>query len=193
MSFIAFDPSKACTGWAAWKRGWEKPVYGHAVLGSSYSKTGQTVTKLRAVIIDIFSTVLRFDVIFQEAPINHLMKKGTSPENVRIALGLCSTIEGVGFELGCQIFEYKPDDWRPGFCGREENQLIKREAKRAGHSATDPLKAAVREKCRQLGLIVQKHDESDAIGILTYGLLTSGIQPPWLDNEVLRPALTGAK
>jgi hypothetical protein len=32
-------------------------------------------------------------------------------------------------------------------------------------------------------------DEADAIAILTYALGLSGITPPWLADEVLRPVL----
>ena len=70
--------------------------------------------------------------------------------------------------------------------------MIKRAATRAQKSARDPLKAATMERCRQLGMKPRNDDEADAIGILTYGLLLNGVTPPWIANEVLRPALGGA-
>lgn len=187
MTFLAIDQSKSRTGWAAWQSGWSKPVIGSVCLGSEYTSRGQVFTKLRSTIIDVWKTVCRFDVLFFEEPINHMMKGGTSENAILLSLGMAGCIEGVGYELRCRrVIKLSASSWRPGFCGSDEVQLIKRAAKRAKESARDPLKAASVERCRQLGLRVSNDDEADAVGILTYGILCEGITPPWLTDEVLR-------
>lgn len=192
MSFLALDPSKSNTGWCRWKRGYNAPRYGSTCLGTSFTSRGMTFKKLRILLIDQY-TVDPFDVIFAEAPIAHLMRKNSSTENARLALGFAATIEETADELGIskdRIFEYDPkSQWQPGFCGRDEDNLIRRAAKAAQKSSRDPIKAAVMERCRIYGFSPSNSDEADAIGIMTYGLLSNGITPPWLANETLRAPL----
>lgn len=190
MSYLALDQSKSRTGWSAWQPGWRKPVVGSVQLGSEYTSRGQTFTKLRSTIIELWQTVTKFDHLFFEEPINHMMKGGTSEEAILLSLGMAGCIEGVGYELRCrQVAKFSASSWRPGFCGSDEIQMIKRAAKQAQRSARDPLKAASKERCRQLGIQVSNDDEADSVGLLTYGILISGITPPWLANETLRTPL----
>jgi hypothetical protein len=194
MGFAAFDLSKTSTGWALWQIGWAKPQYGHFQVGSEYTKRGQCCIKLHQELEALHGIVTPFDVIFVEAPINYMMKgknrdgtSKTSAKNIRLTLALAGHLESFAFAVGApEPIEYSPDAWRYGFCGRDEVSLIKREVKDAQRSGRDPLKAAVMARCRVLGLDPKNHDEGDAIGVLTHGLLDSGIQPPWLASEVLR-------
>lgn len=191
-TFTAIDPSKSNTGWAIFNTGWDVPRYGSRCLGSSYTPRGQTLTAMRQLVIDLY-TLEPIDFIFYEAPIAHKKGRNTSLDNIRLALGLSGAIEGVGHELRCRrVDEIEPDEWQTDFCGRDERQLIKREARRAQRSARDPIKAAVMERCRLYGFKPKNCDEADAIGILTCGMLTKGFQPPWIVQEVLRPMLAGA-
>lgn len=194
MSYLALDQSKSRTGWAAWQPGWEKPVFGSVQLGSQYTSRGQTFTKLRSTIIDVWSTVTHFEYLFFEEPINHMMKGGTSEEAILLSLGMAGCIEGVGHELRCRrVMKLSSSSWRPGFCGNDEISMIKRAAKAAQRSARDPLKAASMARCQQLGLKPGNDDEADAIGILTYGILSNGETPAWLRGEVLRQPLEVAR
>lgn len=201
MGFAAFDLSKSSTGWAVWERGWEKPRYGSVQLGSEYTSRGQVFIKLHTVMMDLHTTLTPFEFLFMEAPINHMMvNKGgrstTTADNVRLALGLAAHCESFGHAVGSRrIIEYTPDSWRPDYIGRIESSAAKAEAsraKRAGDSkasARGTLKALTIARCRQLGLNPKNDDEADACGILTYGILSSGVQPPWLNDEVLRTPL----
>ena len=201
MGFAGFDLSKSSTGWCVWEKGWEKPVYGSVQLGSSFTSRGQTFIKLHTVMSDLHATLTPFEFLFMEAPINHMMvNKGgasnTTAENVRVALGLAAHCESFGHAVGSRrILEYTPESWRPSYIGRIESSAAKAEASRAKKagdrkaSARDTLKALTVARCRQLGLNPKNDDEADAIGILTYGILSSGEQPPWLTDEVLRAPL----
>lgn len=51
----------------------------------------------------------------------------------------------------------------------------------------------IQERARQLGFAFKKDDEAAAIGLLTYGLLSRNITPPWIANETLRPILEAAE
>lgn len=187
---FALDQSKSCTGWAAWRPGWELPRYGSVQLGSEYTGDGQTFTKLRALIIDSYQALLNFEYLFYEQVINHRQHVSSNEASVLTLTGLRAVIEGVGFELRCRSVKAVEEIyWRRDFCGSGEIQMIKREAKRAEKSARSPLKAATMERCRQLGMMPRNDNEGDAIGILTYGLLLNGLTPPWIANEVLRSPL----
>lgn len=198
MGYAAFDLSKSSTGWGLWQPGWERPRYGSVQLGSSFTSRGQVFIKLHKVMSDLHTTLTPFEFLFMEAPINHMMvNKGgaskTTAENVRVALGLAAHCESFGHAVGSRrIIEYTPDSWRPDFIGRIESSAAKADARRdklAGNSkasARDTLKTLTIARCRQLGFNPKNDDEADAIGILTYGILSSGEQPPWLNQEVLR-------
>ena len=136
-----------------------------------------------------------FEYLFYEEVISHRAGINNKDAVTLTLTGLRAVIEGVGYELRCRsVKAMSANSWRTDFCGRGETQMIKREARRAQSSARDPLKAAVMERCRQLGMKPQNDDEGDAIGILTYGLLVNGVTPPWLKDEVLRaPLLGGAR
>ena len=192
-SFTAIDPSKSNTGWATWSTGWDAPRYGSKTLGSEYTTRGQTLVKMRELVIDLY-TINPIDFLFYEAPIAHKKGRNTSLENIRLSLALTGIIDGVACELRCRhVTEIEPDHWQTDFCGRDERSLIKRAARAAGKSARDPIKEAVKERCRLYGFQPQNSDEADAIGVLTYGILSKGFTPPWISNETLRPMLEGGR
>lgn len=196
MKSLGIDQSKSSTGWACWQPGWERPVVGHVCLGTAYTCRGQVFTKLRSTMIELWSTVTEYDWVFHEEAIAHRKQQNTSEENRKLALGLTAYIEGLSYELRCsssKVIGYEERSWRPDFIGRVHNDDIKRAARAAQRSARDPLKAATVERCRQLGIRVANNDEADAVGILTYGILSHGVTPPWIANETLRPMLAGAR
>lgn len=194
MKALALDQSKANTGWAIWQPGWELPRYGSIKLGSEYTSDGMLFTKLRTEIINLYSAMTAFEYLFYEEVISHRTGINNKDAVTLTLTGLRAVIEGVGYELRCRsVKALSANTWRTDFCGRGETQLIKRAARTAKQSARDPLKAAAMERCRQLGMKPQNDDESDAIGILTYGLLRNGVTPPWIAQEVLRAPLSGER
>jgi hypothetical protein len=197
MGYVALDLSKSSTGWAAWRPGWELPRYGHWVLGSEYTSRGGVFTKLHQNMSDLHRVVCPIEFLFVEEPISPAqLQGGTTINTLRIASGLAAHAESFAHAMGVRrIQEFNVSSWRGDFIGRVENAEAKaraRRAKKAGDaraSARADLKALTIERCRQLGMTPRKDDEADAIGILTYGLLISGVQPPWLATEVLRAPL----
>jgi hypothetical protein len=203
VGYLALDLSKTSTGWAAWQEGWALPRYGHFQPASEYTKQGQMYKKVRKTVRALHSVVCCFNRVFIEAPICHKMtfskpaREGgrsvpirTSPIIIEETLGILGVVKEVLYDLKCrEPVEIAPLSWQAAFCGSNETQLIKREARRAQESARDPIKAAVMARCRQLGMRPAKDDESDAIGLLTVGLLRAHVTPPWLANETLRAPL----
>lgn len=202
MGYCALDLSKTSTGWAVWQEGWKKPRYGHWVLGSEWTTRGGTFAKLHQCMSELYQ-VCPYEFLFIEEPISPAqLQGGTTINTLRIASGLAAHAESFAHAMRVRrIQEVNVSSWRGDFIGRVDNNAAKaraRQAKKEGDkraSARDELKALTIERCRQLGFSPRKNDEADAIGILTYGLLISGITPPWLAEETLKPLLTagGAK
>lgn len=187
MNILALDLSKTCTGWAIWQEGWEKPRYGHWVLGSEETLNGQVYEKLAEYLQEQHS-VMNFQYVYAEKKINPDYLRGhTNIDTLTILCGIaehlkyfCRVYRSTGsFPGGIRrLHEINVSSWRSDFIGKQ---------KRGTKKAT--LKALTMERCRQLGFRPRKEDEADALGLLTYAILSNGITPPWLADEVLRPPL----
>lgn len=177
--FLALDLSKRSTGFAIWQEGWETARYGHFVLGSEYTSNGRTYAKLHERMSELYQ-VCRFDRLFFEEPIHPAQLTGhTNVDTLRVLAGLAAHAESFGEVMGCRtIMRINVSSWRGPFIGPQ-----KRGTKRT------TLKELTMERARQLGFRPRKDDEADAIGILTHCILLSGITPPWLLAETLRPPL----
>lgn len=197
LNYLALDLSKRSTGWAAWQPGWDKPVHGSQALGSEYTRDGQVFAKCHQMLSDLRATVCRFDLIAMERPIHPAQLQGsTTIQVIRLASGIAAHVFSFAHAMGLpEPVEYSPDSWRPEWIGRIEDSEAKRKARRARKdgdkraSARDSLKALTVARCQQLGLRPRNDDEADAIGILTYAILSRGETPPWLADEVLRQPL----
>lgn len=199
MNYLALDLSKSSTGWCWWDGKAARPVFGHWVLGSEYTTNGAVFAKLHANMVDHYS-IMPFDGVFMEEAINPGQLQGaTTIQTIRLAAGLGAHVESFVHAYPCLwLHEVNVSNWRSDFIGKFENDAAKaaaRRARKAGNtraSARDTLKQLTIERCRQLGMAPRKNDEADAIGILTYGLLTRNVTPPWLRDEVLRAPVGSA-
>lgn len=197
MRILGLDLSKSSTGWCIWDGVAGEPRYGSERLGSEYTSDGQTFAKLHVLMHDLWRTISHFDYVAIEAAINPAQLQGnTTIQTIRLASGLAAHAHSFAYAMGCKpVIEVNVSSWRPDFIGKfhsDEARRLARAAKKAGNiraSARDSLKALTMERCRQLGLNPRKDDEGDAIGILTYTVLTHGETPPWIANEVLRQPL----
>lgn len=193
MGFVALDLSKTSTGWSAWSEGWEKPRYGRWVLGSAWTSRGGVFAKLHQNLTELHQIICPIEFLFAEEPISPAQLQGnTTIDTLRLASGLSAHTESWAHAMQVRRFqEFNVSTWRPGYIGRiadSEAKAKARRAKKAGNlkaSARDTLKELTMARCRQLGLAPRFNDEADACGILTHGLLVSGITPPWLSAETL--------
>jgi hypothetical protein len=182
MGYCALDLSKSSTGFAVWQDGWDKPRYGSWQLGTVYTCDGRTFAALHGHLSDL-RALCRFERLYFEEPINPAQLSGnTNIGTLRVLAGLAAHAESFGEAVGCRtVMRINVSSWRGSYIGPQ---------KRGTKSKT--LKDLTMERCRQLGFTPRKTDEADALGLLTYAILLSGVTPPWLANETLRPMLAGA-
>jgi hypothetical protein len=202
LSDLALDLSKKRTGWAVLGDGWRAPRYGSWHLGSEYTADGGVFAKLHQEMAALHS-VMPFERIYIEEPVSPAHLSGfTTIQTIRLLAGIAAHVHSFAHAYGLpKVTEINVSSWRPDFIGRIDDAEAKaraRRAKKAGDkkaSATDELKRLTIERCQQFGFKPRSNDEADAIGILTYAILSRGETPPWLADEVLRPplAMGGAK
>ena len=175
MDILAFDLSKASTGWARWSDDQARPTFGSKCLGSEYTSRGDTYVALHKLIIEmtLFGTP---DHIVVEAPRNptHLPYP-TKFLNDRQLIGLAEMAHYFAAMLGCTVREVETKDWWPHFNRQGFPKRVK------GSSSKDYTIA----RCRQFGFKPKNDDEADAIGILSYEMEMRGVLPPWVRNEIL--------
>lgn len=198
MSYLALDLSKTSTGWAHWDGVRDRPDFASWRLGSEYTTEGGVFAKLHEEMAALHS-LMPFETLFLEPPINPAQLQGhTTINTIRLAIGLASHAHSFAHAYRSHVravHEINVESWRPDFIGKihsDAARAVARRAKKAGDSrasARDTLKALTIERCRQLGLSPRTNDEADAIGILTYGILSRGVTPPWIADEVLRQPL----
>ena len=183
MSYLALDLSKKSTGWAQWKPGWEKPIFGHFTVGSSHSTVGQVCAALHRELAAIHTvTPVKYGII--EKPLTAAQIKGnTDAETLFMLAALAGHAHSFAYAMGWRgqhVTEVNISSWRRHFLGSQ---------KRGTKSAT--WKRLAEERCRQFGWSPHKDDEADALGILDYALHLPGIgiaeTPPWRAAETLQP------
>lgn len=214
MTFLALDVSASSTGWAVTLPGdirqrftrpdWVEVLdklrlsatssnwryypdadlslaHGAWKLKSEWSKEGEPHAKLHKnlAVLHRFSG---FEHIIYEQALTPEQRGGASNPSNDILLELIGHVKSFYCVKRCRtIIGIHRASWQKDFIGRQ-----KRGTKRA------TLLDLIEQRARQLGFSFKKNDEAAAIGLLTYGMVTRGITPPWLSNETLRPILGAA-
>ena len=179
MRILALDLSKVSTGFACWGPDDSTVASGVWELGSALTSRGMVFAKLHHNMLALHQ-LGKIDAIFFEDTVNiHPGAVATNAESVKLSAGLCAHAESFGEAVGCRIIRpVNQTTWRREFIG----------SMRRGTKSVD-LKAFAMERCRQLGFKPTKHDQAEAIGILTYACVALDLKAPWLANEILRPPL----
>ncbi len=211
MNFAAFDVSAASTGWAVIMPGdirerfsgsnWVKVLdklklsatssnwryysdqdislaHGAWRLKSEWSAEGDPHKQFAKNLVTLFE-FSGFEHILFERPLTQQQRGGASNEANDILIELLGVLKYFHSAKRCRtILGIHRSSWQKDFIGPQ-----KRGTKRK--TIIDLMK----ERARQLGFTFRKDDEVAAIGLLTYGLLTRGITPPWIADEVLREPL----
>lgn len=181
-SFLALDPSKRSTGWAAFQIGSDKAQLGvlDKVASEATSRGGLYYQFFRELVQ--LRQVFGFTRVYAEEPVNLLPGSvATQSENIWISVGMGATLELFCEQEGLSLHWAHQARWRREFIGR-----MKR-----GTKSVD-LKQYALDRCRQLGHTPRKSDDAEAFGVLTYGMLLDRITPPWLADETLRAPLAVA-
>lgn len=183
MRVLGLDQSESSCGFALWGPDDAKVLSGTWQLGSEYSSYGSTFAKLHEEVYGLHQ-VSAIDAIFYEKPRHldgHNMQSNAHAHFLLV--GLAAHIESVGAAMQCRTIKaVHMSTWRAHFL-RGMPRVTK----------TEDLKMSAMAKARRLGFHPRKHDEAEAIGILSYGLDMLGITPPWAaDAKAVDTPLFGA-
>lgn len=183
MNILALDLSKRSTGWAYYGQGGNTAQHGvWTRLGSEYTSRGGLFYNLYKTLLE-HRQVMPFDMIYAEQPVNLIPNSvATTAENVWIAVGMAATVELFAHSFGVPLNWIHQARWRREFLGRMPRAV-----------KSSQLKDYAMERARQLGFRPQRHDDAEAIGILTYALQIERQPCPWVADEVLRQALGAAR
>ena len=170
MPHLALDLSKASTGFAVWRPGWDAPRYGSWALGSEFTSTGKAFVNLHRKLSELMQITGPFETVTYEEPLLLGPAAGnTSAETQMLLIGLMAHVESFCAAKRLRRVQYvNQSSWRKHFIGS-----MKRGTKR-----TD-LKALTMQRCRDLGWNPRKDDEADALGILDYWTHCLKIETPW--------------
>lgn len=208
MNYLALDVSAASTGWAVWMAGdirdkfnspkWPQIldkfglsntsknwrvydngasslVHGAWRLKTEWTREGEPHASLHQNLA-LLHELTGFEHILYERALAPEQRGGASNQSNDILVELIGHVKSFHFAYRLRtLLGIHRASWQKDFIGSQ-----KRGTKRA------TLLDLIEMRGHQLGFTFRKDDEAAAIGILTYGLLTRNIQPPWLANEVLR-------
>lgn len=178
-SFLALDLSGKATGWAFWNGESARPVSGIWSLTNALTDHGTMFMNLHQRMNDHFK-LMPADIVFYEEPIS--LGPGavqTNRDTVFTLIGLAAHVDSFCAAKSVRkLRSVNQKSWRRHFIGS-----MRRDVK------TKALKAYAVERCHQLGIRPSRHDEAEAIGILSYACAMEDIVPPWEAGEVLRVPL----
>ena len=212
MNFLALDVSAASTGWAvcfdgdirdkfdrpdwvevldklslsATSRNWRvydgvSLAHGAWRLKTEWSREGEPHSQLHQNLATLHKFT-RFEHVIYERALTPEQRGGASNPGNDILIELIGHVKSFHFAYRLRtLLGIHRGSWQRTFIGSQ-----KRGTKR------QTLLDLIEQRAAQLNFSIRKDDEAAAIGLLTHGLLTRGITPPWLANETLIPMLTGA-
>lgn len=181
-TILALDLSKRSTGFALWGTSMAKPVSGTWSLGSELTSAGRSFLRLHQCMNDLYQ-IHPFEIVIYEEPLNLGPGAGvTNKDTIFTLIGLAAHVDSYCEAKGVRkVRSVNQSSWRRHFIGS-----MKRGTK------TKQLKEYAMERCQQLGFKPQRHDEAEAIGILSYMCAMEGIVPAWEAHEILRQPLGSA-
>lgn len=174
--------SRVSKNWRVFGDGAWSVAHGAWRLKTEWSREGEPHAKLEQN-LGVLQRVFGIEHIAFEAPLTQQQRGGASNPGNDILIELLGTVKKFHFERRMRrLHGIHRASWQSEFIGRQ-----KRGTKRK------TLLDLIEERAVQLGFVCRKNDEAAALGVLTYFMLIDGFTPPWLDGEVLRPILGGAK
>jgi len=167
-SVLGLDQSMTSTGWAHYRQGDEKPTWGLKTMppwGDDEGKylwewfewLGKLCTELKVTHLYIEDT--RFSHKHEETLTQMIASIGLIGQAAIVAHLLTRRGQNVEF------FSVSPRDWRGVFLG-----AFPKPGGIADVAWRKMLKEAAVEQCLKRGWMISKDDESDALGIMTYGV-----------------------
>lgn len=183
MRVAGLDLSKSSTGWAVWGQSDAVLASGVWQLGSEFTSRGRVFANLHQRMMEI-EQIGHVDAWFYEEPIHPAQLQGqTNADTLKLAAGLAAHVESAGEALGARIIRaVNMSTWRREFLGKMPRAM-----------KTADLKDMAMQRARQLGFKPQKHDQAEAIGVLTYGCTSLDITPYWYAQGALTSLFGSAR
>jgi hypothetical protein len=180
---LGLDLSKTSTGFAVWGPGDARAHSGTWELGSSLTSRGRVFARLHQNMSDLHR-LSPIDAIFFEETIHPAKLQGhTNIDTLRVLAGLAAHAESWGEAMGCRaIYAVNQSTWRRFFLGKLP----------VGMRSND-LKDMAMRRCRMLGFHPTKHDQAEAIGIMSFGCEQLGLSPPWNTQTGMLAQMAGAQ
>lgn len=173
--------SRVSKNWRVYGDGEWSVAHGAWRLKTEWSREGEAHAKLESN-LGVLQRVFGIEHIIYERALAPQQRGGASNPGNDILVELLGIVKKFHFERRLRRLEgVHRGSWQSEFIGRQ-----KRGTKRK------TLLDLIEDRADQLGFTCRKNDEAAALGVLTYWLLTNSFQPPWLQDEVLRPILGGA-
>lgn len=183
MTFLALDLSKRSTGWALWSPGLDRPACGTWELGSEITGPGTVFARLHKHLMDQHRVTPLESVTYEKPLDPATLGRNTSFDVPFLLMGLAAHVESFCAAMRIRHCAHAHQaTWRRHFLGSMKRGV-----------RTPDLKAYAMEQCRQLGIMPGKHDAAEAVGVLDYAMHIAGVMPPWRADNVLLPALGGAR
>ena len=215
MKIIALDVSASSTGWALWtdedlreafeQPGWLKALevcglsrtsrnwrvfddgssiaHGAWRLKSEWSREGQPHAVLHERLSQLHA-ISPFEHVVYERALTPEQRGGASNPGNDILVELLGHVKSFHYAYGLRgLLGVHRASWQKDFIGSQKRGTKRR-----------TLLELIKLRADQLGFVIKKDDEAAAIGLLTYSLLChQHLTPPWISQEVLRPALGVAR
>jgi hypothetical protein len=170
--------SRTSSNWAYFEKADVSVAHGAWRLKSEWSQVGDP-HKMLVKNLKALHDFSGFEHVLYERTLTQEQRGGASNESNDILIELIGIVKLFYRTKRCRtILGIHRASWQKDFIGAQ-----KRGTKRK------TILQLIEERARQIGFVFRKDDEAAAIGLLTYGLLTRGITPPWLADETLRTPL----
>jgi len=173
--FLALDQSLSSCGFALWDEGDPLPLSGSWKLADGIHNRPLAFIGLHREIGRI-DRERKITILAHETPI--LTGRDKVPKLIAL-YGLVAHIESIGHIRNIATVSVDAFDWRTTFLGPSKE--------RKGASPFQ-LKRWAEQRCEQLGIAVDGHDQAEAVAILDHLLHEQRIMPPWrIANPFLPP------
>lgn len=171
--------ARTSTNWRVFDDGATSVAHGFWRLKTEWSREGEPHLRLHQNLA-VLHEFAEFEHVLYERALTPEQRGGASNPSNDILLELIGHVKSFHRAYECRtLLGIHRASWQVGFIGSQKRGTKRRD-----------LIELIEMRARQLGFKFRKNDEAAAIGLLTYGLLTRKITPPWIADEVLRQPLT---
>jgi hypothetical protein len=170
--------SRVSKNWRVFGDGEWSVAHGAWRLKTEWSREGEPHDKLIANLTTL-RRVFGIENVIYERALTPEQRGGASNPSNDILIELLGAVKLFHFRANMRLLiGVHRNSWQSDWIGRQPRGTKRK-----------TLIELIEERAYQLGFTCRKNDEAAALGVLTSWLLREKFTPPWLAEEVLRPAL----